>query len=413
MMTPAEYHRTISVAAAGEIRSIIDGTHDFLGPEEWRPVAYAAHAPAGVTVLPGVLRDCFDRAAAYLVSTFDDPVDTEWVSKLPASSEGRLLAGAVHALRWEERADMRRIVDGVVARVAARQAPEGYCLPYPVSFMEAQEEKWVDERRNYDRVVPDPGPGCRRSGGKRGSGAYPAPVLRLAARLPVRGRPHRRHIQSGSAHNCNNGHEGSLLAYFSPLGTPGPHGGGERVRAGLLPPGGAQGGAALPGLLPPAHPALLLSWRSRRGWITTGPPGAAKYQEAARGAWTIVHDFYEHVGGTIAICEEGPGDYLPGSYHLRKHTGETCGSVFWADFNHRFHQLFPEEERYAEEVETVVFNVILAAQDARGMDPLPQPSRGREGQAAPRQHLLRGHGGALHHAASAVPFSLSPRTASG
>ena len=72
------------------------------------------------------------------------------------------------------------------------------------------------------------------------------------------------------------------------------------------------------------------------------------------------------MGGTIAICEEGPGSYLPGSYHLRKHTGETCGSVFWADFNHRFLLFFPDEERYAAEIEKVIFNVVLAAQDGRG-----------------------------------------------
>ena len=94
--------------------------------------------------------------------------------------------------------------------------------------------------------------------------------------------------------------------------------------------------------------------------------GAAKYLEAAQGAWRIVKDSYEHVGGTVAICEMGPGAYPPGSYHLGKHTGETCGSVFWADFNHRFLQLYPDEERYAAEIEKVIFNVILATQDDDG-----------------------------------------------
>ena len=32
-------------------------------------------------------------------------------------------------------------------------------------------------------------------------------------------------------------------------------------------------------------------------------------------------------------------------------TGELCGSAFWAQFNRRFHQLFPEQERYVAEIE--------------------------------------------------------------
>jgi hypothetical protein len=94
--------------------------------------------------------------------------------------------------------------------------------------------------------------------------------------------------------------------------------------------------------------------------------GAAKYLESSKGAWRIVRDSYEHVGGSIAICEMDAGSYPPGSYHLAKHTGETCGSVFWADFNHRFLQLYPGEERFAAEIEAVVFNVILAVQDTAG-----------------------------------------------
>lgn len=94
--------------------------------------------------------------------------------------------------------------------------------------------------------------------------------------------------------------------------------------------------------------------------------GAEKYLEAARGAWRIVRDNYEPVGGSIAICEMGAGDYPPRSYHLGKHTGETCGSIFWADFNHRLLQLYPSEERYAAEIEKVIFNVILAAQAEDG-----------------------------------------------
>ena len=54
----------------------------------------------------------------------------------------------------------------------------------------------------------------------------------------------------------------------------------------------------------------------------------------------------------------------PGSYFLtpRGHTGETCGSVFWIKFNQRFHQLFPEQEKYVAEIEKSLYNVCLANQ---------------------------------------------------
>jgi DUF1680 family protein len=68
----------------------------------------------------------------------------------------------------------------------------------------------------------------------------------------------------------------------------------------------------------------------------------------------------------MAICESDPGTFPPKSYHLGSHTGETCGSIFWADFNHRFLQLFPSEAKYADEIENVIYNVILASQDAKG-----------------------------------------------
>lgn len=52
--------------------------------------------------------------------------DGGWFNWLPASQEGRMLQGAGNALRWGERADMRKIVNTVVARIQARQREDGY-----------------------------------------------------------------------------------------------------------------------------------------------------------------------------------------------------------------------------------------------------------------------------------------------
>jgi len=47
-------------------------------------------------------------------------------------------------------------------------------------------------------------------------------------------------------------------------------------------------------------------------------------------------------------------------------TGETCGSVFWIKLNQRYHNLYPEEEKYVTEIEREIYNVIAANQDPTG-----------------------------------------------
>jgi DUF1680 family protein len=111
--------------------------------------------------------------------------------------------------------------------------------------------------------------------------------------------------------------------------------------------------------------------------------GDKNYLDAMLGAWQLIHDKWEHVGGSIAICEHkwttdketgcrtvGKHDHPhpPGSYYLTKygHTGETCGSVFWVKFNQRLHNLFPNQEKYITEIEKSIYNVILANQTDKG-----------------------------------------------
>ena len=172
---------------------------------------------------------------------------------------------------------------------------------------------------------------------------------------------------SGSAHNCNNGHAGGLLMHFSPVGRPD-----DLVATGrafvkdFFLDQAIRGEPLVLDWYPLhiSHSYLLLAFDA---WLDHyRATGVEKYLDACRGAWQIVHGSYEHVGGTIAICEEPRGAYPPRSLYLDRHTGETCGSVFWASFNHRLLQLYPGDARYADEIETVLLNVILAAQGPDG-----------------------------------------------
>jgi DUF1680 family protein len=89
--------------------------------------------------------------------------------------------------------------------------------------------------------------------------------------------------------------------------------------------------------------------------------GEKKYFRAASGGWDLFHEKWEHIGGSIAICE-GTVLYPPGSYYLHRSTGELCGSVFWAFLNQRFHLLDPENEKYVAEIEKSIYNNLIANQ---------------------------------------------------
>jgi hypothetical protein len=369
----AAYAGRLAEKARAELQRITSGQKAYLAPEQWKPVAYAAQAPArGVTLDGGPLRTCYERNIQYLNDWFaskkefkEKTGDIGWERHLPSSSWGRLLAGAAHTLRWGERDDMRRMINAIVKTVKDAQRADGYCLPFDETQMKGARNAWIDERRNYDRVNLTRGMVAAALAGHRDA----LPVMRklydwLYA-SPYGAGLLAGPFDNGSSHNCNNGHEGSLLMYFSPVGKPEDLVAAERyfVQDFFLEASARKEPLSLshyPFHVP--HSYVLLAYKA---WLDHyRATGAAKYLEAAKGAWSIVHDHYLHIGGTLAICEHKCGTYPPGSYYLRvtkeHHTGETCGSVFWADINHRLLQFFPAEARYADEIERSIYNAVLA-----------------------------------------------------
>ena len=376
-----DYPRRLRAMAMDELKAIAGGKKKPLSPGAWEPVTLAARAPDdGVQLHPGVLQEMYERNIHYVLDTHMNPCTGVWVEALPCSSDGRLLGAAAHGLRWEEREDLRAIVDEIVETFKQRQDDDGYCLPYDRSYMFAQshlipslgadDTEWhnilTDERRNYDRVNLTRGMVAAGHAGNvdaltvmrrfydwlNTSGVYPN-LLTGAF--------------DGSSHNCNNGHAGGLLMYFSPVGRPDDLIAVERYFVQDFFMEQMRKGEPLAlGYYPlnTPHSYVLLAFEA---WLDHyRATGAMKYLEAALGAWQVVHRYYEHIGGSIAICEEPAGTYPPQSYLLGKHTGETCGSVFWADINHRLLQLFPDQEIYAAEIEQSIYNVVMAAQDAEG-----------------------------------------------
>ncbi len=94
--------------------------------------------------------------------------------------------------------------------------------------------------------------------------------------------------------------------------------------------------------------------------------GIRRYLYAMNNAWNMLHDKWEHVGGSWALCEyfkyppKYPYPYVPRSYITT--TGELCCSVFWIKFNQRYHRFYPDDEKYVNEIEKSIYNVGIANQ---------------------------------------------------
>jgi len=388
------YVSQLTKKAQRELRATVKGEKTWAQPETWQPVAYAAAAPErGVTLDGGPLREAFERNIRYLQEWFEKtdrgsrPADEKnwWETCLSASSEGRMLGVAGHSLRWGERAATREVLNVLITRIKARQTTEGYCLPYPQEELRPNTNAAVDERRNYDRVNLTRGLAAAGLAGNQDAlvilrrfydwfNASPYLPYTLAGYFDAS--PEKENSWAwpggmGTSHNCGNGLEGHLLAHLSPVGTPADLLAAQRylVQDWFIDASARREPLSLSHY--PSHVAHSYVLLSYLFWLDMyRATGEEKFLQGALGAWDIVRDHFLHIGGSVAICENMQGAYPPDSRYLRVdhkyHTGETCGSVFWAEINHRLLQLFPNDVRYADEIEQAIYNVILANQDARG-----------------------------------------------
>ena len=90
--------------------------------------------------------------------------------------------------------------------------------------------------------------------------------------------------------------------------------------------------------------------------------GKAFYLNAVNAAYRMFRDKWQHVGGGIVAIEHT--DIAPGCYWLdpvHKYN-ELCCSAHWLYLNQRYHQLYPTEEAYVEEIEKTLYNVVVANQ---------------------------------------------------
>jgi hypothetical protein len=361
---PVNRVEEMTKACRSEYAQIGANAKPYALPDTWKPVAYAAYSPAsGVSLQGGVFHEALRRNIDYLNHCFASKTCCDgpgWFGWLPASNEGRLLQGAANALRWGERADLRNIVDTVVARIKARQRADGYHDYYLEKDSFAQEGGGNSERKNYDRVFWTRG---LLDAGRAGNADAYAVVRKFydwfnaCSYLPR------------MIHGCNspNGFPGGPLVHLSPIGTSNDLIVSERYFDQEWWMNELKNREPLcftyyPGERPHCYDLLGLEAYIDQYRAT----GSQKYLDAVLGGWAMYRENFKHVGGATAICESR-GPYPPKSYKLTSGcTGETCGSVFWANINSRLMQLYPTEEKYAAEIEEAVYNVVLACQHTNG-----------------------------------------------
>jgi len=336
----------------------------------WKPVAGRVQVPrGGVQLEAGVLRTAFENNIGYLLSSFSvaellkdfrdragkpsppdlPPRERFWQDDLAGSNTGRFLMGAGNSLRWTEHPELRGRLNQVVAGIAECRQPNGYIMAYP------EDTIFYSERGAYTRAWLTHGLIEAGYAGNEEAFRLLRGYYDWFDRCEYLPRLLRGAIQGVQGMIAN------TRMYFTPAGKP------EDLQVvqryfqenyWLAQLAKREEAAIWQYPYDRPHCYLITDLEAYMDlYRATGEP---RYLDAVMGGWDLYHDKWEHVGGTIAICEGGI--YPPGSYRLQAKTGELCGNAFWSFYSQRFHLLDPEQEKYVNEIEKSIYNVALANQ---------------------------------------------------
>jgi DUF1680 family protein len=353
----------------GETQST-DNPGNVTQPYSWKPPKPSVAVPrGGVRLEDGLLKTAFDNNIGYLLGSFtvDEMLkefrdragkpnppglrtpDPFWQTALAGSNAGRFLMGAGNALRWTDHPELRARLNAIVAGIAECRQPNGYMMAYP------EDTIFYSERAAYTRAWLTHG--LIEAGYAGNADAFTLlrgyydwfdrcqylPRLLRGALQGVQGmiaNARMYHTPAGKPEDLQ-----ALQRYFQ-----------EDYWLAQL----ARREEAAIWQYPYDRPHCYLITDLEAYMDLYRATGERRYLDAVAGGWDLYHEKWEHVGGTIAICEESA--YPPSSYRLHAKTGELCGSSFWSFLNQRFHMFHPEQEKYANEIEKSIYNVALANQ---------------------------------------------------
>jgi DUF1680 family protein len=362
-------------------------------PGTWKPATLKVTPPSeGVAVSEkGIFKAALERNVSYLLNSFStdhmlvpfriragkefEPDSVRqtgfWETDLRGSSAGRFLMGAGNTLRWMEDPELERRMNDLIDGIEDCRTPDGYILPYHPDSARSEEPNYARAWLTHGLIEAAIAGNPKAYGLLRG---HADRFNRWDDMLPK---------LLHWNYNSHQGHIACTRTCLSPVGKP------EDLQVAEkyyvcdwwmddLAAGRDEAVWQYP--LQNPHSYLITSFEAYLDhYLATGDKA---YLDAMHGAWQLIHDKWEHTGGSIAICEgkwsadehgnrsRGKDDHAhpPHSCYLTSygHTGETCGSVFWIKFNQRFHRLFPDREKYVAEIEKSIYNVILANQMDNG-----------------------------------------------
>jgi DUF1680 family protein len=354
---------------------VTDNPENVIPAAQWKLVPYQVAVPlTGVTLESGVFKTAMEKNIGYLLGSFSvdemlrpfreragkpvpaglrDPI-AFWDTELPGSSAGRFMMGAGNTLRWMNDAELRSWLDALVDGIEECRAPNGYIMAYP-------EDTILDsERGAYTRAWVTHGLI------EAGYAGNPKAFALLRGYYDWFDQcPYLPKLLRGGSQGVQ-GMIANTRMYFTPVGKPKDIQVVQRYyQENYWLTGLAQHDPRVVWQYPYDRPHNYLITDFEAYLDIYRATGDKRYLDAMQGAWDLYHTNWEHVGGSIAITEFG--EFPPQSYRLLAQepfceTGETCGSVFWARFNQRFHLLYPEQEKYVNEIEKSIYNVALANQ---------------------------------------------------
>ena len=295
----------------------------------------------------------FRRRAGKPHGTNSRGLDNPWVNILPGSAAGRFLMGAGNQVRWENDPELRKRIDQIVDGIDECKAPNGWIMGYP------EDEVFYFENGAYCRAWLTHG--LIEAGFAGNKKAFP--MLRKFYDY-FDASPYPRELMRRGGQG-RQGVIGYTRMYHTPVGKPIDIQTMQRhYQENFWMDQLADRNVDAVWLYPydRAHSYLLVSMDAFMDVYKA--TGDQKYLDASLGAWDIFHDYFQNVGGAITICELHP--HPPKSNWLNANANELCGSVFWMFFNQRLHTLYPEEEKYADEIEKSIYNCLLPAQDEKG-----------------------------------------------
>ncbi len=339
-------------------------------PATWKPVAYKALAPmTGVTLDGGIFETTMRNNIGYLLSSFtvDDlllqfreragkPIppsarkpDQFWEEDLAGSNAGRFLMGACNTLRWMEDAELRKRVDAVVAGIAECREESGNIMAFP------EDTVFYSERGAYTRAwlthgMIEAGYAGHPEAFELLRGNYDR--FNQAKFLPelMRGA-----VQGGQGMIAN------TRMYFTPTGKPADmqlilrYYLEDRWLAEL-----ARYDKDQIWQYPYDRPHCYLLTNLEAYMDVYRATGDRKVHDGVKAAWEMYKEHWVQPGGSIAIIEWNYNP--PDALSLTQRLGELCGNAFWTFLSQRFQLINPEEERYAAEIESSIYNVAIAAQ---------------------------------------------------